>query len=144
MNEPGNLEKLTKKGIAQFVLQEAQNERSLTQQDIQSVVGKTLDCITGALARGQTVELRNFGVFDVVLRSPRVGRNPNRPETDVEIPRRAVVKFKAGKELKAALKQLDLDDVGSADAEPASAPSFEPPKPDFEPPKPDPSPFGGY
>ena len=36
-----------------------------------------------------------------------------------------------------AIPELDLDDVGSTDAEPASAPSFEPPKPD-------PSPFGGY
>ena len=66
MNEQGNPEKLTKKSIAKIVLREASTERPLTQQDIQRVVGKTLDCITGALARGQTVELRNFGVFDVV------------------------------------------------------------------------------
>jgi DNA-binding protein HU-beta/integration host factor subunit alpha len=32
-----------------------------------------------------------------------VGRNPNKPETDVPIPARAVVKFKAGKEMKAEL-----------------------------------------
>jgi nucleoid DNA-binding protein len=43
-----------------------------------------------------------------------VGRNPNRPETDVIIPRRVVVKFKAGKEMKNGLKQLDLDEIDSA------------------------------
>jgi nucleoid DNA-binding protein len=42
-----------------------------------------------------------------------VGRNPNRPETDVVIPRRAVIKFKAGKELKAKLKTIDLNKSSS-------------------------------
>ena len=106
MNEPGNPKKLTKKGIAQFVLREVQNERPLTQQDIQSVVGKTLDCITGALARGQTVELRNFGVFDVVLRSSRVGRNPKQPHVTVRIPAKAKVRFRPGKEMRVAEGRL--------------------------------------
>ena len=38
-------------------------------------------------------------------------RNPNQPETDVMIPRRAVVKFKAGKEMKNGLEKLDLDQI---------------------------------
>jgi DNA-binding protein HU-beta/integration host factor subunit alpha len=45
----------------------------------------------------------------VQVRKSRIGRNPNRPETDVVIPRRAVIKFKAGKELKAKLKTYNLD-----------------------------------
>jgi nucleoid DNA-binding protein len=45
------------------------------------------------------------------VRKSRVGRNPNRPEKDVVIPRRAVIKFKAGKELKAHLKDLDLNQI---------------------------------
>ena len=67
----------------------------------------TLDTIADALAGGNNVELRNFGVFEVQVRKSRVGRNPNKPETDVVIPTRAVVKFKAGKVLKARMKQLD-------------------------------------
>ena len=74
----------------------------------------TLDIILDALAEGRNVELRNFGVFEVQKRKARVGRNPNRPETDVVIPTRAVVKFKAGKEMKNGLKQLDLDEIDSA------------------------------
>jgi nucleoid DNA-binding protein len=54
------------------------------------------------------VELRNFGVLEVQVRKARVGRNPNKPETEVIIPQRAVVKFKSGKILKAKLKKLDL------------------------------------
>jgi nucleoid DNA-binding protein len=36
-------------------------------------------------------------VFEVRLTKSRVGRNPNKPETDVVIPARATVKFKPGK-----------------------------------------------
>jgi len=73
------------------------NETGLIQSDVFNVIQKVLDHITAALAQGQNVELRNFGVFEVRLTRPRVGRNPNRPEIDVTIPARATVKFKAGK-----------------------------------------------
>ena len=82
------------------------NETSLGQQQVFSVVQKTLDYISDALAKGDKVELRNFGVFEVKVRKARVGRNPNKPETDVPIPARATVKFKAGKELRAEVLKL--------------------------------------
>ena len=84
------------------------NDTGLIQQDVLAVVQKTLDYITEALLKGETVELRNFGVFDVKIRKARVGRNPNRPEVDVPIPTRSVVKFKSGKILKQQLKKIDL------------------------------------
>ena len=61
-----------------------------------------------ALADGRNVELRNFGVLEVQVRKARIGRNPNKPEAEVVIPQRAVVKFKSGKILKQQLKKLDL------------------------------------
>jgi nucleoid DNA-binding protein len=76
------------------------NETGLTQQEVLDVVQKTLDYISEALAQGDRVELRNFGVFEVKTRRPRIGRNPNAPESDVPIPARSVVKFKAGKEMR--------------------------------------------
>jgi nucleoid DNA-binding protein len=75
-------------------------ETGLIQQDVLTVVQKTLDYIAEALARGDKVELRNFGVFEVKVRRARVGRNPNAPSTDVPIPERTVVKFKPGKEMR--------------------------------------------
>jgi nucleoid DNA-binding protein len=75
-------------------------ETDLKQQDVHQVIQKTLDYISESLAHGETVELRNFGVFEVKTRKARVGRNPNRPEVDVPIPTRSVVKFKAGKEMR--------------------------------------------
>jgi DNA-binding protein HU-beta/integration host factor subunit alpha len=74
-------------------------ETNLAQTDVFAVVQKTLDHITESLAKGDKVELRNFGVFEVKVRKARVGRNPNAPETDVPIPARSVVKFKPGKEM---------------------------------------------
>ncbi len=82
------------------------NETGLVQQDVLTVIQKMLDYLTESLANNQTVELRNFGVFEIKLRKARVGRNPNRPENDVPIPPRAVVKFKAGKEMKAKVADL--------------------------------------
>lgn len=82
------------------------NKTGIAQKDVRVAVQKTLDAIAEALLRGDNVELRNFGVFEVQHRKSRIGRNPNQPEKDVVIPARAVIKFKAGKELKAGLKKL--------------------------------------
>jgi nucleoid DNA-binding protein len=82
------------------------NETGLVQQQVLEVVQKTLDYIADSLANGEKVELRNFGVFEVKVRKARIGRNPNAPETDVPIPQRAVVKFKAGKEMRADVLRL--------------------------------------
>lgn len=82
------------------------NENDLPQQQVLDVVQKTLDYITEALAQGHTVELRNFGVFEVKVRKARIGRNPNAPARDVPIPPRATVKFKAGKEMREAVIKL--------------------------------------
>ncbi|HUD47330.1 MAG TPA: HU family DNA-binding protein [Candidatus Baltobacteraceae bacterium] len=81
-------------------------ETGIVQQQVLTVVQRTLDHISEAVAAGATVELRNFGVFEVKVRKARIGRNPNRPETDVPIPRRSVVKFKPGKEMREAVLKL--------------------------------------
>lgn len=75
-------------------------ETGLIQQDVMAVIQMTLDCITESMIKSETIELRNFGVFKVVLRKAHVGRNPKNPSTDVPIPARAAVKFKAGKEMR--------------------------------------------
>src|SRR5438034_9130503 len=81
-------------------------ETGLVQQQVLDVVQRTLDYIAEALAKGDNVELRNFGVFEVKVRKARIGRNPNAPETDVPIPQRSVVKFKPGKEMRADVLRL--------------------------------------
>jgi nucleoid DNA-binding protein len=93
---------LTKRDLVMRISEET----GLKQAQVVEVVQKTLNYITEALAKGDKVELRNFGVFDVKIRKARVGRNPKKPGTDVPIPARAMVKFKAGKEMGAEVLKL--------------------------------------
>jgi DNA-binding protein HU-beta/integration host factor subunit alpha len=81
-------------------------DTGLIQEQVMDVVQKTLDYISAAVAQGKTIELRNFGVFEVKIRKARIGRNPNAPAADVPIPQRAVVKFKPGKEMREAVLKL--------------------------------------
>lgn len=76
------------------------NEMGITQMEVFEIIQKTLDYITEALAEGRNVELRKFGVFDVRLTKPRVGRNPAEPDKPVPIPPRAIVRFKSGKTMR--------------------------------------------
>ncbi|MDB6123551.1 MAG: integration host factor subunit beta [Pedosphaera sp.] len=92
------------------------NETGLVQQQVLDVVQKTLDYIAEALSKGDKVELRNFGVFEVKVRKARIGRNPNAPATDVPIPQRSVVKFKPGKEMRAEVLKLTPEQAARAEA----------------------------
>ncbi len=82
---------MTKKDI---VLKVA-SDTGLKQLDVKRVVQKTLDTIIAALGQGQTVELRNFGIFKVKARKGRTGRNPRTGEK-VPVPPKRVVVFKPG------------------------------------------------
>ncbi len=90
---------MTKKEIVLKIAEETE----LKQTDVKKVVQMTLDCIIEALNKGKTVELRNFGVFKVKSRRPRVGRNPKTGAV-VSIPERKVVTFKAGMVMKKRVK----------------------------------------
>jgi len=98
-------------------------ETGLPQQKVHQVVQKTFDYITEALARGEKVELRNFGVYEVKTRKARVGRNPNTPQINVPIPARAVVRFKAGKEMRDRVAQLKPEDLAPKANEPPAPPA---------------------
>ena len=83
----------------------------LIQKDVGIVVQKLLDTLADEMAAGRTVELRDFGVFEVVSHKARVGRNPKHPEETVAIPARAGVRFRSGKTLKRRVLQLDTSRI---------------------------------
>ena len=82
---------MTKKEIVLKIAEDA----DIKQIDVKKVVQKTLDEIVAALTRGETVELRNFGIFKVKTRKARVGRN-HKTGVTVPIPEKKVVTFKSG------------------------------------------------
>ena len=90
---------ITKKDI---VLKIA-SETGIKQIDIKRVVQSTLDKITEFLAHGETVELRNFGIFKIKSRRGRLGRNP-RTGQEVPVPPKKVVVFKPGLVMKKDVK----------------------------------------
>ena len=90
---------MTKKDIVTKV----SNDTNLTQIDVKKIVQRTLDAVVESLERGETVELRNFGVFKVKTRRGRVGRNP-RTGQEVQVPEKKVVVFKPGLILKNRVK----------------------------------------
>lgn len=85
---------------------EIANKTGVVQAKVFSIIQHTLQEITDALAKGDSVELRNFGVLEVRLTRPRVGRNPHQPDKPVVIPPRATVKFKPGKVMRQRVGNL--------------------------------------
>jgi len=67
----------------------------LYRRDVEKIVNTILDTITAGLARGDQVELRDFGVFAVKKRRARTGRNP-RNGTEVPVSEKVFPTFKLG------------------------------------------------
>ena len=79
------MQNLTKREIVQRIYQDKEECRrgDILQNDVKDIVQRTLDILSESLAQGKNVELRNFGVLEVQVRKPRVGRNPTKPDHDV-------------------------------------------------------------
>ena len=71
-------------------------------RDVEKIVNAMLDVIVGALARGDRVEVRDFGCFSVRYRKPRVGRNPRTGKL-VSVGNKHMPYFKAGKDMRRRL-----------------------------------------
>ncbi|HQX28339.1 MAG TPA: integration host factor subunit beta [Alphaproteobacteria bacterium] len=80
----------------------AERNPHLYLRDIEKIVETVFDEITGALARGDRVELRGFGAFSVKSRDARTGRNPRTGET-VSVDAKRLPFFKTGKALRERL-----------------------------------------
>jgi DNA-binding protein HU-beta len=76
---------------------------SITKVQSEAALTSTLDAIRKALKKGDRVQLVGFGTFSVTKRAARIGRNPQTGKA-LKIAARKVAKFKAGKELSAAVK----------------------------------------
>jgi integration host factor subunit beta len=77
----------------------AATNQHLNRRDIERIVNVVLKEIVEALARGDRVELRDFGAFTVRHRAPRIGRNP-RSGVAVAVAEKFVPFFKTGKDLR--------------------------------------------
>lgn len=74
------------------------NDTHLTAKDVEYSVEISVDTMTYSLARGQRIEVRSLGSFDLNHRPVCIDRNPKTGER-VEVPEEHVPHFKPGKEL---------------------------------------------
>lgn len=72
----------------------------MTKVETDAVVDGFLKTVGAALAEGERIELRDFGVFAVKKRRPRAARNPRTGEP-VDLEERFVPTFKVSRKLRA-------------------------------------------
>ncbi len=82
--------------IVNAIVQKTNITRTRAEQAVETV----FEAMKNALGRGERIELRRFGVFNVKPRKTGIGRNP-RTGQQVSIPPGKAVRFKPGKELQA-------------------------------------------
>ena len=80
------------------LVNEVVNRTGITKTKAELAVETIFEAMKKALERGDRIELRGFGVFNVKPRKTGIGRNP-RTGAEVNIPPGKAVRFKPGKEL---------------------------------------------
>ena len=70
-----------------------------TKKSTEACVNAFVEAVTGALKKGDKVQLVGFGTFEVRKRAARKGRNPQ-TQQEIKIPASKAPAFKAGKALK--------------------------------------------
>lgn len=76
---------------------------SIRRADVKQVVQLFLDGIIDDLGKGNRLEFRDFGVFEIKVRGPRQAQNP-KTLAPVTVPARRTVKFKVGRLMKQQLQ----------------------------------------
>lgn len=89
----------TKKDLIDRIAQETDQKRTAVKRTVQSF----LDNVILELSKGNRLEFRDFGVFEIRKRAPRVAQNPKTLER-VPVPAKRTVKFKVGRLMKIALE----------------------------------------
>ena len=95
---------VTKKELIDQIADATGKKRVVTKQIVQSF----LDNIIIELGKGNRLEFRDFGVFEVKQRRARMAQNPKTLER-VEVPPKRTVKFKVGRLMKQTLSSDHTD-----------------------------------
>ena len=80
------------------IINEVVNRTGITKTKAEMAVETVFESMKRSLSKGDRIELRGFGVFNVRPRKTGIGRNPRTGE-EVNIPPGKAVRFKPGKEL---------------------------------------------
>ncbi len=98
---------VTKKDLIDGIVEVTKEKRVA----VKSIIQEFLNLIVEELGNGNRIELRDFGVFEVKHRAPRVAQNP-KTLAKVDVPAKCSVKFKPGRLMK---EKVDFGDAPSPD-----------------------------
>lgn len=101
---------ITKKELVQKISQKL----GLHPNEVRDVIQLFLDEMTVGLSKGDRFEFRDFGVFEIVERKQKVGRNPKNAAVPIVIPARPAVKFTTGKKMKKMIETLPISSPSRA------------------------------
>ena len=82
------------------IVAEVVNRTGLSKTRAEMAVETVFETMKRSMERGERIELRGFGVFNIKPRKTGIGRNPRTGE-EVPIPPGKAVRFKPGKDLQA-------------------------------------------
>ena len=94
---------VTKKELTDRIADATGAKRTL----VKGIVRQFLDEMVTELSKGNRLEFRDFGVFEVRTRKPRMAQNPRTLER-VPVPVKCTVKFKVGRRMKELVQNLAL------------------------------------
>jgi integration host factor subunit beta len=89
---------ITRKELVGRIAENTDTKRAVVKPVIQSF----LDEVVSELTKGNRLEFRDFGVFEIVTRAARVAQNPKTLE-QIHVPPKQAVKFKTGRLMKQKL-----------------------------------------
>ena len=81
------------------IITKVSEDAAITKVKAVEAVEAVFEAMKSAMKRGERIELRGFGVFQVKPRKKGIGRNP-RTGREVRIPPGKTIRFKPGKNLR--------------------------------------------
>lgn len=93
---------ITKKELIDSIAEKT----GITQSRVKPIVQNFLDEIVSQLAKGNRLEFRDFGIFEVRKQAAKVAQNPKTLEP-VEVPAKRKVKFKMGRNMREGMNGKD-------------------------------------
>ena len=101
------MQTITKKKLINEIAQKL----GIHPNEVRLVMQSFLDKMTNYLAEGDRLEFRDFGVFEVVERKQKIGRNPKNASVPIVIPERKAVKFTPGKKMKSQVEKSEKTEM---------------------------------
>jgi integration host factor subunit beta len=100
---------ITKKDLVERIV----DRTSVKRHDAKKVVQEFLDLIISELKKGNRLEFRDFGVFEIKERAARVAQNPKTMQK-VEVPAKRAVKFKVGRLMRDSVEMVPAPKAAAA------------------------------